>query len=345
MEEKKIEKILDISWKTILKISITIICFYILYSIRDIIIWFLFALTLSILFNPAVDFLQKKKIPRILGVMLVYFSFFGIFAFVFYLMVPLVNSEVHQFLQIFPQYFEKISPPLRGLGFETFKNIDAFIEGIGKTLEKMSENIFNIFVVVFGGIASFLFVVTTSFFLSLEEKPIERALCLLFPKKYEAYVLNLWEKCQREIAGWFGARVLACLFVGVMTFISLLIFDVKYPAILGLFAGVFNFIPYVGPFITGALFFILIFPTEAVKAILIIIIFIIIQQIENNALTPILMKKLVGIPPALVLVSLIIGGKLWGLLGALLAIPLFGVLFNFSREFLKERRDKKAEML
>ncbi len=92
MEEEKIEKILDISWKTILKISITIICFYILYSIRDIIIWFIFALTLSILFNPAVDFLQKKKIPRILGVMLVYFSFFWSVCFCF-----LLNGAIGEF--------------------------------------------------------------------------------------------------------------------------------------------------------------------------------------------------------------------------------------------------------
>ncbi len=339
------EKILDISWRTILKISIAIVCFYLIYSIRDILIWFLFALTVSILFNPAINFLQRRKIPRFLGIVFVYFGILGLFSFLIYSMVPLFNSEIHQFLDSFPQYFEKVAPPLKGLGLQAFEDINSFMQGLGDILQRMASNIFTVLFVVFGGFFSFFFVITTAFFLSLEEKAVERTLMLLFPKKYEVYVLNLWERCERKIAGWFGARVLACLFVGTTSYVSLLIFNVKYPAILGLFAGVFNFIPYIGPLITGFLFFVIIFPTEMLKAIFVVIVFIIIQQIENSILSPMLMKKIIGVPPALILISLIIGAKLWGVLGALLAIPLFGILFEFLREFLQKRKDKKTVAL
>jgi len=339
------EKILDISWKTIFKISVVVICLYLLYSIKDIFVWFIFALTISVLFNPLINFLQKRKIPRFLAGIFVYFGVFAFFSFLIYLMVPLFNSEIHQFINLFPEYFEKISPPLRGIGLQAFENINSFMQSLGDALQKMADNIFNVLFAIFGGFSSFFFVVSIAFFMSLEEKAVERMLTLLFPKKYEAYVLSLWDRCERKIAGWFGARVLASLFVGLFSYLALLIFNAKYPALLGLFAGVFNFIPYVGPLITGILFFVIIAPVEMLRAVFAVVAFVIIQQIENNIISPFLMKKIINISPALVLISLIVGVKLWGILGALLAIPLFGISFEFFKEFLEEKRSKEGAEL
>ena len=339
------EKILDISWMTIFKISIAIVCFYLIYSIKDILIWFIFALAISILFNPAINFLQRRKLPRFLASIFVYLSIFGVFIFLIYLMIPLFSSEISQFLKSFPNYFQKISPPLRGLGFQSFKSINDFVQSINNTLQKMAGSIFSVLFAVFGGFFSFLFVFTTAFFISMEEKAIEKTLMLIFPKKYEAYVLDLWSRCENKISGWFGARVLASLFVGLFLYFALLIFNVKYPALLGLFAAVFNFIPYVGPITTGILLFVVVAPAALLKAIFVIITFIIIQQIENNFLSPFLMRKIMGVPPALVLISLIVGAKLWGFLGALLAIPLFGILFEFLKEFLEKKKDKEVEIV
>lgn len=334
------EKILDISWRTIVKISIAIFSFYILYSVKGILVWFIFAVMISVLFNPVIDFLQRKKIPRILGIILVYFGVFGTFSFLIFLIVPLFASEIQEFLQSLPRYFEKISPPLKGLGFEAFEDIESFMKTLGGTLEGMKDNIFNALFAIFGGVFAFLFVITTAVFLSLEEKAIDKTLILLFPKKYEAYVLGLWQRCQKKVAGWFGARILACVFVGLASYITFLVFGVKYPLTLALFAGVFNFIPYIGPLLTGVLLFLIIFPMQ--KAIFVLIVFVLIQQVEGNILTPILMKRIIGIPPVLVIIALVVGGKFWGLLGAVLAIPLAGILFEFLKEFLQKRKDKDA---
>ena len=336
------EKILDISWRTIVKISLVIIAFYIVYSVKDILIWFLFALVISVLFNPVINFLQKRRIPRILGVILVYVTFFGTLSVLVYLVTPLFIYELQQFLQALPLYFEKISPPLAGLGLEAFEDIEGFIKAFGGTLEAMAANIFTSLFIFFGGIATTLFVITTALFLSFEEKVIEKTLMLLFPKKYEAYALNLWERCQRKVAGWFGARILACLFVGVASYITFLLFNVNYAFTLGLFAGVFNFVPYIGPFITAILLFLIIFPTEMLKALFVLIAFGLIQQIEGSILSPILMKKIVGLPPVLVLVALVVGAKLWGILGAILVIPLAGILFEFLKELLQKRKEKET---
>lgn len=336
------EKILDISWRTIVKISLTIILFYIIFSIKDILIWFLFALVISVLFNPVVDFLQRKGLPRILGVIFVYVAFFGIFTLLIYLVVPIFYYEAQNFIEGMPEYFEKISPAFQELGFQAFEDAENFFEVFGNTLKTMSNNVFNVIFVFFGGVFSTMFVVITALFLSLEEKFMERTLTLIFPKKYEAYALNIWERSQKKVSGWFGARLLACLFVGVASYIVFILFNVKYPFTLGLFAGVFNFIPYVGPVVTSVILFLIIFPVEILKAIFVLIAFALIQQIENSIISPVLMKKIVGLPPALVLVSLVIGAKLWGTLGAILVIPLAGILFEFGREFLMRRKERQV---
>lgn len=338
------EKILDVSWKTIVKIFIAVLLFFVILAVKDILIWFIFALTISVLFNPAISFLQKKRIPRGLAVVLIYVGIFGVISLLIFLITPLFISEIQTFLANFPGYFEKISPTLKGLGLQAFSNLESFLRVLGATLEAMAENIFSALFSVFGGVFTALFVIFTAIFLSLEERGVENSLMLLFPKKYEAQVMAIWQRCQKKVSGWFGARILACLFVGVASYIVFLVFGVEYPFTLALLSGILNFIPYIGPILTAVILFVLIFPEEQFKAIFTLISFGVIQQIENSVLSPILMKKFVGLPPALVLMSLVIGGKLWGLLGAVLAIPLFGILFEFFKEFLQRRRDKKSEI-
>jgi len=339
------EKLLDISWGTILKIAFIVLLFYILYQIKDILIWFIFALIISILFEPAIDFFRKLKIPWVLAVCFVYVAFFGILILIVYSTIPPFVSEIKQFSQVLPQYFERISPPLRGLGVKAFEDINTFISALGGVLEKIVANIFNILFVIFGGIFATIFILTTVIFLSLEEKGVEKGLTLLFPKKYESYLLSIWERCKRKVSGWFLTRIIACLFVGIISFIAFLIFNTPYPLSLGLLAGALNFIPIVGPIITGILLFIIIAVENISKAIFVLITFILIQQVENNILTPVLSKKFVGLSPVLVLMALVVGGVLFGFLGAILAIPLAGILFEFFKEFLKRKKEEKPVVL
>ena len=339
------EKLLDISWGTIFKIFVAVISFYLLYQIRDILVWFVFALIISVLFNPAVNFLRKLKIPRSLAVLFVYTAFFGILTLIIYFTVPLFVSEIKQFSQILPQYFERISPPLKGLKIEAFQDIETFVNALGEILNKIITNIANILFVIFGGIFATIFILTLAIYISLNEKGIERSILIFFPKKYETNILSIWERCQKKVSGWFLTRILACLFVGVVSFVVFLVFNTPYPFSLGLLAGVLNFIPIVGPLITGIFIFVIISLESISKAIFVIIAFTLIQQVENNILTPLISKRFVGLPPILVLMSLAIGGILWGFLGAILAIPLAGILYEFLKEFLEKRKSEKPVAL
>lgn len=340
MNQQEGEHILDISWGMILKIFIAACGFYILYLIRDLLIWFLFAALISILLNPAIDFLQKKKVPRVLGVVFVYLVIFGFLSSSLYLIATPLISEIQHFFYNFPYYFEKFSLPLRALGLEAFENFETFIKAFEEMLNKMSADILTTLFAIFGGIFSTLFVITVSVFVSLEEHSIEKTVVLLSPKKYEAYILSLWQRCQRQVGGWFAARILGCLFVGAISYVAFLMFNVKYPVSLALLAGILEFIPIIGPFITAIIAFMVVSLTSLPQAFFVLLFFIILQQIEGNILTPVLTQKFISLPPSLVLVSLSIGGMLYGVLGAIFCVPLAGMLYEFFRDFLKKKKEE-----
>jgi len=337
-------RLLDISWGTILKLTVTLFTLYILYLIRDILVWVIFALIISLLFNPAITFLRRKYFPRILATILVYVLLFGILGFLIYSIAPLFVSEVQQFSQVFPEYFEKVSPLLKGLGIEAFENFENFSQAFQEGLIKASSNIFSALGAIFGGIFSAITIFSIALFFSLEEKAIDRVIGILAPKKYEAFVLSLWARSQKKVSGWFGARLLCCIFVGLMTFVTCYALNIKYAVSFGLLAGILDMIPIIGPIIVGASIIVLIALADWTKALFFLIAFIIIQQIEGNILSPVLSKKFIGLPPVLVLVAVMVGAKLWGVMGALLAIPISGILFEFLKDFLKKRKEEKEKV-
>jgi len=335
---EKAYQTLDISWSTILKVSFAIFCFYIIYLIKDILVLTFFAFVISVLFNPVIDFLRNRGLPRVLAAVFVYVGILGIVSLLFYSLFPIIFLEIKQLSQFFPQYFEKLAPPLRELGLEAFESMESFFEVLGSFLQKASADIFSAVSAIFGGIGSAFFVISIAFFISLEEKGIERFLSLFTPSDHQDKVFEVWVKCQRKVSGWFGSRILSGVFVAILSFITFKLFNVQYAFILSFLAGVLEIIPILGPILTGLVAFILVSLDSLLKAFFVLGAFILIQQIEGNILTPILGKKFVGISPALVLISLAIGGRLLGILGAVLSIPIAGILFEFWKDFLMKKK-------
>ena len=327
-----------------MKIAIAAGFFYILYLLRDILIWVVFSLVISILFNPAINFL-RRFIPRTLAVILVYVAIFGVVGLSIYLVAPVFVAEIDQFSQDFPFYFERISPPLRSLGIEAFGSIEELIGAIKNQLSGISSSAFSAIGAIFGGLFSTLTILTIALFLSLEEQGLERVIKILTPKKYEAVVLNILEKSEKKVSGWFGARILCSLFIGLLTFLICYVLNIDYAVSFGLFSGVFNFIPFVGPVVAGVMIATIVAASSWLKAVFFITAFILIQQIENNILSPVLTRKFIGLPSVLVLIALLVGGKLWGLMGALLVIPIAGIFFEFLRDFLKKRKEENMVVL
>jgi len=336
------EQTLDISWQTIIKIFIAGFVLYILFLVRHVVIWFCFALIISLLLEPAINFLRRLRFPKAAAVVLIYLSIFGMLGLIIYLVAPIFISETNQLIKNIPTYFEKVNPLLKGLGLDVAENFRDFTAVLTSQLEESSKSIIRAISVLFGGIASTIFIFTLAFFLSLGEKSTERALKLFSPKKYEEFVSVLFERVQFKVAGWFGARILACIFVGALSFIIFFLLDVKYAITLSLISGLLTFIPFVGPLVTAVLAFLSVTVSSSwLTAIYVVIALIIIQEIENKFVTPLLLKKFIDLPPVLVLISLLIGGTIFGILGMIFIVPIFGIIYEFLKEFLERKKQEE----
>lgn len=334
---------LDISWETIIKIFVAGFVLYVLYLVRDIAVWFFFALIISLLLDPVVKILQKLRFPRVLAVILVYLSIFGLLGLMIYMMAPVFIYEISHLVKHTPEYFEKISPLLRDLGFDVTQSFKEFTASLIDQAQESSKSIIKALSVFFGGLASTLFIFTLAFFISLEEKGPEEFLAIFTPKKYEEKVLKIFNNAQLKVAGWFGVRVLACLIVGIASFFVFFFLGVKYAFILALISGLLNFVPYIGPLITALLTLLSVGISNSwFLAVYAIIALAVIQEIENKFVTPMLTKKFLNLPPILVLMSLLIGGTIFGILGTIFVVPVFGIVYETLKEFLEKR--KKEEL-
>lgn len=332
------KNVLDISWATILKIALTVLAFYLIYQISEILVLFVFAVIISVLVSPAIKFLERFKLPRPAAVIGVYLSVFTIFGLFIYLSIPVFSQEVKEFSRLIPGYIDTLSPYLQGIGVEAFESIESFLDTIQKSTEMIATNVFQGVAMIFGGVFSTLFVITMAIFLSLEEGSIEKSIKLLFPEDNVNEALAVWQKARLQVTNWFFVRLLACLFVGVTSYIAFYLFNVQYAFLFALIGGVFNFVVYVGPAIAAVLFFVVILMDSMWKAIFALLAFIIIQLIESSILTPVLSKKYMGVSPVLVLIAITAGGVLWGFLGAILAIPLLGILAEFLKKYLSRQK-------
>ena len=330
---------LDISWQTILKVFMTGFVLYLLFLARDILVWFFFALIISILLEPAVAFLVRLKVPKVIAVIAVYSAIFGAVGLMVYITAPVFVFELKQFSNNIPTYFQKANPVLNSLGLEVTRNFEEFTKNLITQLEESSGSIIRAITVFFGGVVSTSIIFVFAFYISLANKSTDRFLTILSPKKYEQTIQNIFERSQIKVAGWFGARVLACLFVGIMSFIVFILFGVKYSFILALISGALTFIPFIGPLVTAILVLLFVGVSDSwFVAVYIVIALTIIQSIENNFVTPILMKKFLDLPPVLVLIAILIGGKIFGILGVIFVVPVFGIIYEFTKEFLEKRK-------
>lgn len=336
------EQTLDISWEAIIKIFVAVFIFYIIYLAREIALWFLFGLAISVILEPAILFFRKFKVPKIVAILIVYFSIFGVLGLAMYLSAPIFMSEISQFAKNLPDYFNQINPFLQNMGIDIAGSFSDLTGILTNNLAQSSKGLINALMVFFGGVATSGFILTIAFFLSLEDNGPEKFIALITPKKYEENITILFQRAQRTVAGWFGARMLACLFVGVASLIVFYIFGIKYALILAFLSGVLNFIPYVGPWITMVLLVvsIIVFTGSWATVLYVLISVLIIQEIENKLLTPLLMKRIIDIPPVLVLISLLVGSQIFGFLGAIFAVPVFGIIYEFTKEFLERKKEE-----
>lgn len=326
-----------------LKIILVILLLVFLYLVRNIVAIVFFSIIIAAAVSPASDWFSKHKIPKVLGVLFIYLAGLSVLGLAFYLVVPTMISEMGDFANTFPAYLEK---------FTSSKNIQQVFpslpNSVSEILGEAASNLKNILgqfrqdffqtaSAIFGGVFSFILIIVISFYLSVQEKGIEKFIRLASPLKYEKYILDVWQRAKKKLGGWLKAQLLLGILVGVLVFLGLTILNVKFALMLSVLAALLEILPIFGPVLAAIPAVIIAFLQKPILALAVLILYVIVQQFENHLIYPTVMRKATGVPPLIVILAILVGGKLGGIFGILLAVPLTVILMELLTDWAKKR--------
>jgi len=324
----------NISSITILKVLATGLLLWFLFAIRDILLLFLISVIISSAIDPLADYLYKKKVPRGFSVLIVYVLFLGIVGMVISLLVPPIIEQFQalsqdDFYNTFVSRAGGLRDSLQNLGIDETVN-----ENIRKFASSVSNSLFSLGRNVLTGLLSVVTVLVVSFYLSAEENGTKNFIKHLVPFKSQAYANSLVSKIQKKIGYWVLGQFILSVSIFAVTYAGLLILNVEYALVLALIAGLLEVVPYIGPIIAviPAAFFA--FIQNPPLALAVIILYLIIQQLENHLLVPMIMSRSTGLSPILVILGVLVGGSLGGLVGAIIAIPVLSGAMVFMSDFM-----------
>mgnify|MGYP001772990157 CR=1 FL=1 len=332
----------DLPLRFFIKIFLFLVFIVFLWEIREIILIFLTAIILAAGLEVWAKYIQQKlKINYSLSVILIFFLLIFLVSIVFYFLLPIVLNE---FKNALPNIFnldkkELIDYPFVKDIIENFQNeANFYLANISKATFK-----------ILGGIGKIVLIIAISFYLAFQGRNFfENFLNYFLPNYWVRRILILWEISQVKFAQWISAEIILMTVVGILTFIGLSLIGTPYVGFLAIISGMLEIIPFIGPIITAILSGIFGLTVNLKTGILSVIVIILIQQLENHLLVPTIMKAKINLNPVAVILSLIIGGKIGGFIGVLIAVPFTSALIeilgylkrqNFSfQDILKDEK-------
>lgn len=353
-EEKKIK----VDNKKFTTTFIYVLILYILYMLikkypflSEIINITIFSLIFAYLFNPVVELIEKKGIPRLWSVIIVYILIIAILAVVFFTFLPKIIREFKKLGNVLPNYIDQINNFLYNINNNSLlksSNLPPQLDGVKDVFKENLESIENFIIKWFSDFVdkiinmfSKIFIIAIipiiSFYFLKDKEFFKKKIYLIIPKSHRNEMINLFKEIDNMLGQFIRGRVIVAIFVGVSTTIALALLKINFAFIIGMLAGLADIIPYFGPIIgiIPAVFFAIL--ESPIKALWVIIIFTIIQQIENDIITPKIVGESVGIHPVTVMLSLIIGGGFFGILGMVLAVPVVAILKIIYSHFVESR--------
>ncbi|MCA9364552.1 MAG: AI-2E family transporter [Candidatus Moranbacteria bacterium] len=324
----------DLSMGTVWRIFFIIAVIGILYVLRSVIALFCIAFVISSACGPAVLWMHNRRVPRPLAVGVIYIVFASILGLLFSFVVPSVAEQVSSFSRTISGDASAVSP-IVGVSPQEIRQI---VQSFGEALSSSFGDILSKTVGVFQGLVGLMAVVSMSFYLSLDPDGLRRFLISITPKRYQDYVVSLATRIQQQIGKWMLGQLFVMVLVGVLYYIVLSLLGVPYALVLAIIGGLVEIIPYIGPVVAGVpavlLAFFMVSPWTSV---IVLVSYILIQQVENHVIIPQIMRRAVGLNPLVVILSLLVGAQLGGVLGILLAVPVATALNVFLRDVFDKK--------
>ena len=315
---------IEISTNTVLKTVAILIALALLYVVRDIVLVVLIAVTFASALEPLVASARSKlKLPRGLTVFLVYIVVLGLVVLFIYTLTP---AFVDQFKELGSRYEEFTKGIKDGTGgLQEFLRRTGLSSGLGELfrgITGVSGGAFGTAIGVLTGFLEVISILVISFYLVVEQDASHSTIRQLLPQRHREKAVKVITAIQRKLGLWLVGQLILSLSIFLVTFVLLSIFNINLALALAALAGILEIVPYLGPFIAAIPAILVAFTQSPALAILVAFLYLLIQKMEGYILVPKIMEKTVGVHPLLVLISILIGFKLAGVLGALLAVPV-----------------------
>lgn len=347
MAEHKQEVVVHISTKTYLRALGVGVGVFLLWYLSNVVFILLLSIVLAALILPLAHWAEKRRIPRAVAVGAVYVVLVAIVSGVLSQIVPPVVRESTELFKSVSVLMREWLPSWLDFG-KTFLGFSgttpSSLPNIGNTISDAAFGAFTGIRGAIGDVITFVLVLVISFYMVVEERAIHRMLKSFIPAEKYAVLSVALVKAQEKMGLWLRGQLILMLIIGVVMYGGMAILDVKYALVLGLFAGLMEFIPYAGPLLAFIPAVLMALSDSPLKAILVGLLFIIIQQLENHVLVPKVMQKAVGINPLISIFSVMIGIRMGGAIGALVAIPIATCAIVFVKDYLALRNGTAPEL-
>jgi predicted PurR-regulated permease PerM len=335
---------ISVSTGTMLRAILLIFSIWVIYAARDVVALFFLSIIFTATLDPAIDWMQRRKIPRTISVSLIYIGFFIAVGIALSFLIPPFLSQVKDFAENFPIYSEKLATSFAGVevyarSYGINFNMGEIVKTSLSGMTQSSGQIFSTTVGIFTVLLSIVIVLSLTFYMSVKEDGMKKFVLSFTPRGKKEYVISLVERIQKKIGRWMFGQLILMLVIFVLDFIALSLFGIPYALVLAFLAGILEIVPYLGPIISATLAAIVGFIISPVTGIIILCVLTLIQQLESHIIVPQIMKKAVGLNPVVVILSLLIGAKLGGTMGAILSIPLATAVGIFVEDFASSQRE------
>jgi predicted PurR-regulated permease PerM len=336
----------------VLTAVVVLVALFILWQVRTFVGWFVIALFLAAVLNPAVNWLQRRHrlIKRPLAIAITYLGLLVVLFFVVGIFLPLLVDQINGFIKFVntaaqapegPTQYIKGLLNQNGLG-GLVQRFDAELSDLRKQLGDVVGNLFSATGQIAISAASFLAalatVLTLTFFLILGSDRYVNAGVGLFAERHQPLVRRILKQAAGAISGYVTGNLAISVICGITTFVVLLILGMPYAAPLALLVAVLDLVPLVGATLGGALLVIVGLFVEPWKAVVLLVFVLVYQQVESNLLQPLVYSQAVQLNGLVILIALLVGGQLLGIPGALLAIPVAEIIRILITEIRDYRR-------
>lgn len=316
-------KRIDISYKTVIFITVFLLGLWVVYQILDILLLFFVAFIFMSALSPAVERLVKLRVPRVVAVI-------GLFIIILTILVGIIAIGLTPLVTQTNHLTQKLIQIIDWLLRTNI--VDQNV--INQEISNLSGQIVNITVDVFKNIISFVSVIIVTLYMLLDKEKVEKFATFFFSHHQEK-AKRVLSRVEEKLGSWLRGQILLSVLIGVLVYVGLTILGLEYALPLAIIAAFLEVIPVIGPIISAIPAILIGLTVSPLFAGIIALLYFAIQQIEGHIVVPQVMKKAVGLNPLLVILAISIGGRLLGIGGALLAVPIAAVIQIVAEEILK----------